>query len=209
MPQVSFEQRVEGLQNYYKALQELDPRDPSHNEVADPAFFYYAGGHHASEPLRQVKAGVIYDIGCHGRVEYSNRGLETMDLREDTDELRAERADVLAVMTAPLTPEDRAYRAERIAGVLANIVSGQAVVLATIGAFRRIESTELVDIDLERELYGVFRNGHVSDRTLTVQYDAPVHFAPTDDVAVGEPVLNLNVPKLFTEEPALLKPRAA
>lgn len=198
MAELSFEQKVQGLQDYYRALTELDPRNPEHSDVANPEFFYYADGHHASHPLQEVKSGVVFDIECHGRVEYGRRGLNAKDLREDTDELRAERADVLAVMTAPLTQEVRDERAERIAGLLSSISRGETLRLTPYDTFhRRYEAPQDAAADIGRSLFGVFRNGHVSSRTLTIQYDSPVTFAPTDDVEVGEPLMHIEVPDLF------------
>lgn len=207
MAEISFEQRVQGLQDYYRVLQELDPSNPERSDVANPDFFYYAEGHHASHPLQEVKSGVAYDIECHGRVEYGKRELNKKDLREDTDELRAERADVLAVMTAPLTAEVRGQRAERIAGVLADIVSGQTLSLTEYDSFhRRYNSPEEVAMDLSRAVFGVFRNGHVSDRVLTVQYDKPDTYLARD---YGEKAMAIDVPALFRGNGVLLEPVAS
>lgn len=201
MAEISFEQKVQGLQRYYRALTELDPSNPEHGEVANPDFFYYGEGYHVSSPLQEVKRGVVFDIECHGRREYGNRGLNKKDLREDTDESRIERADVLAVMTAPLTPEVREQRTERIAGILAAIVSGQTLSLTEYD-----NAPVEVAIDLRRAVFGVFRNGHISDRVLTVQYDRPDTYRSSD---YGEEAVAIDVPALFRGNGVRLEPVAA
>lgn len=207
---LNFEEKVKGLQEYYRAIDEIDPSSADHSDIANPDFFYYADGFHASKPLREVREGALFDLACHGLVEYGRRGLAERDIREDTDETRLERADVLSVLTAPATPELREQRAEHIAGLLAGIVSGQSLELRVYDGFhRRYRETEVLDIDLNRALFGVFRNGHVSTRTLTMQYDSPTTFARTDDTQVGEAVVSLDVPTLFREKPTTLEPVAA
>jgi len=195
---LDFEQKVQGLADYYRALEALDPRNPQHIEVANPAIFYGSHDFHASQALAKVCSRVLYDIGCHGRVEYGRRGLDKNDLREDTDGQRAERADVLAVMTSPIEAAERAQRAERIAGVLACIASGETLSMTRYNrSHHEYEDPQDFAIDSSRAIFGVFTNGHVSDRTLTIQYDTPVTFAPTDDVKVGEHLMRIDVPALF------------
>ncbi len=206
---LGFDAKVQGLIDYYQALKEIDPQNPQHSDVANPDVFYWSGGR-VSQSLAEARRNVTDNIECHGRREYGNRGLASKDLREDTDELRAERADVLAVMTAPLTAELREKRRERIAGVLANITSGETIRMTVYDDFHgRYNAPQEAAIDVSRALFGVFRNGHISSRILTVQYDTPVYFAPTDDLEVGEPVLDIDVPALFKSKALLLKTVAA
>jgi hypothetical protein len=209
---LSFEAKVQGLVDYYHALEELDPKNPDHSEAANPDFFYYAEGHHASYPLREVKAGVLYDIECHARSEYSHfngRGFNLRDLREDTDELRAERADILAVMTAPVVPEVRQERAERIAGLLADISTGKTVKLAWHGrSLNRHVAPQETTFDVTRAMFGVFTNGHISDRNLTIQYDTPVYFSHSGE-QVGEQAMRINIPGLFRPDELLVETIAA
>ncbi|MDB5185565.1 MAG: hypothetical protein JWL85_88 [Candidatus Saccharibacteria bacterium] len=89
----------------------------------------------------------------------------------------------------------REERAERIAGLLSSIVSGETLRLTPYDTFhRRYSAPQEAAADISRALFGVFRNGHVSSRYLTVQYDTPVTFVPSDDVKVGEPLLVFEVP---------------
>jgi len=207
---LGFEDKVKGLLDYYQALRTLDPRDAEHSDIANPDFFYYPDGFHASDSLQKAKQGVLYDVECHARIEYGKRGLGKRDLREDTADQLAERADVLAVMTAPLTTAEREVRGERIAGVLSSIVSGQTVRFTEYDHFHRgFKSPQEVAVDVSRALFGVFANGHVSERILTVQYDTPTTFAPTDDISVGERVVNIDVPALFKGNDLLVEPVAA
>lgn len=195
---IGFEAKVQGLLDYYRALEELDPQNPQHDPVANPDVFYWSGGYSASRSLVEARRSVLDDIACHGRREYGDRDFGSKDLREDTDELRAERADVLAVMTAPLTPELRQQRAGRIAGVLASIAAGNTIRLTEYDSFRRCYAEPVeTAIDVGRALFGVFRNGYIRSRVLTVQYDTPAYSAPTPDVRLGEPVLSMDVPALF------------
>lgn len=201
---LSFEQKIQGLVDYYHALEEMDPKNPDHNEIANPDVFYHAEGHHVSAPLAEARRGVLFDMACHARIEYSQyengvaRGYSVKDLREDTDELRERRADVLAVMTAPIKPEVRQERAERIAGILADISNGKTVRLIPYDrAMRRHEAPQEITFDITRAMFGVFTNGHISDRVLTVQYDTPVYFAHTPDTQVGERAMQIDVPEIF------------
>jgi hypothetical protein len=202
---LSFEEKVQGLINYYRALERLDPQNPQHIDVANPDVFYWSGNV-PSQFLAEARSDVLDNIECHGRIEYREREFAAKDLREDTDELRGERADVLAVMTAPLTPELRQERAKRIAGILAIITSGETVRMTEYNYFNnQYEEPKEVTVDVNRALFGVFRNGHISSRILTVQYDTPVYFKPTDDVEVGEPVFDINVPALFKSHALLFE----
>lgn len=210
--QLGFEQKVQGLVDYYHALDEMDPKNPDHNEIANPSFFYYADGHHVSMPLAEAKNGVLYDMACHALVRYNHwndngRGFNLMDLREDTDELRAERADILAVLTAPIKPEIRQERAERIADILANIVAGKTVRLTQYNRRNRYYGTpQEATLDVSRAIFGVFANGHISDRTLTIQYDTPVYSATHENPAeIGVPAVNINIPEIFRSDGLLLE----
>lgn len=200
MAESSFEQKVQGLQNYYRDLQGLDPVDPGHIEAADPDFFFFDEGHSTSQPLQTIMQSVVHDLECHGRKEYDVRDLRAKDLREDTDELRAERADVLAVMTAPLSDEVREQRAERIATVLGDIASGRPFSLDDYGGGLRAgvhyRKSAKIAIDLNRAVFGMFIIANVYSRVLTVQYDTPVYFYPPDEEGLPEAVVHLDVPML-------------
>jgi hypothetical protein len=204
---LSFEQKVQGLIDYYHALGKLDPLNEDHAEVANPEVLYSGSGSIQSRGMREIQQGLLGDLSNHGRREYGNRGLAALDLREDTDELRAERADVLAVMTAPLTPEVREVRKERIAEVLSCGVSGEPLVVAKFDRSQgRYNQWTEVTVDVSRALFGVFRNGHISDRTLTVQYDKPDTYLASD---YGEKVLDIDIPQLFQSNHLVVEPAAA
>jgi hypothetical protein len=208
---LGFEAKVQGLVDYYRALEELDPRNPEHGDVANPDVFYSGGGFNAGMRLEKAKGGALFDIACHARVEYSRRGFNTADLREDTDELRAQRADVLAVMTSPLETAVREQRAERIAGVLGSLTAGQTLRVTAYDSFRsRYEAPRDIAIDPSRALFGTFVNGHISDRVLTVMYDSPETLASTKNAgSVGEHVMRIDVPALLGDEGLLLETLAA
>jgi len=207
---LGFEEKIHGLIAYHGTLEELNPyNNPNHNELANPELFY-GTAISVHDGIRAAQKSVLFDIACHAHVEYGKRGLGKRDLREDTADQLAERADVLAVMTAPLTTADREARGERIAGILSSIVSGQTVRFTEYDHFHRgFKSPQEVAIDVSRALFGVFANGHVSDRILTVQYDTPTTFAPTGDITVGERVVNIDVPALVKGNSLRVEPVAA
>lgn len=194
---LGFEAKIEGLIEYHRALEELDPRNPLHGDIANPDLFYRDEGAGVSRGLEKAKQSVLYSMGCHARFEYGLRGFAAMDLREDTDERRAQRADVLAVMTGPIEATVRQKRAEHIAGLLSAIASGETVSLESYDdIYHKYNLPRYATADVSRALFAAFRNSDISNRTLTIQYGNPVTFA-TDDKKVGEPLVVIEVPDLF------------
>lgn len=209
MSALGFEQKVEGLQNYAQHLIGVDPQNPDHTDVANPDLFYGSGGVVGSH-IRNAWKCVLGEIGNYGSREYYDRGLETTDLREDTEELRLKRADLLAVMTGPVTPEIRKERTERISVVLADIVSGQTLSLVEFDTFHGwYERPVEVSADPERPLFSVFRNSHISSRDLTIQYEprSPSYPYTRDPV---EKAMTFDISKLFdSPNPISIEPAEA
>ncbi|MGB4759598.1 MAG: hypothetical protein WBP26_06105 [Candidatus Saccharimonadales bacterium] len=191
--ELSFDQKIEGLMGYYQALNAIDPDYADHDEVADPGVFY-ASPVGVSRGLAGARASVLANMGNHARAEYSRKGFGTVDLRGDTP-LLEERADVLAVMTAPLSPEIRVERAGQIADLLGSIARGGTVIKTEYDSFHGTNKVpQEYTIDPNRALFAVFSNGHISDRNLTIQYDTP-HTAPVANP--GERIFSFDVPSLF------------
>jgi hypothetical protein len=180
---LGFEERVEGLTRYYEALRSMDPHDPDHSELADPRFFH-GTGFEASEGIYNAKAGVLFDMACHARREYGARGYDRLDLWEETPEQRAGRADVLAVMTSPIGAEARADRAARILGFLKSVISGQELEIEAFNADSVCIPAQRISVEGGRSLFAVFRNGHLSSRVLTIQYDTPERGPATTGLGV-------------------------
>lgn len=200
---LGFEQKIQGLIGYYQELESMDPTNSDHAEIANPDFFY--GGYSAgvNSGLNIAKESTRKNIGLHAMTEYTRlegRALDTKDLREDTIELRAERADLLSLMTSPLTPELRDERAEKIGEVLDAISSGETISIALHNPFSGSEThfeREEFEIDATRALFGVFRNEHISSRTLHIQYDTPDYKTPRE---AGELVFSLDIPNMFKRD---------
>ena len=195
---LSFDQKVEGLVKYYEALEALDPTREVHDTVANPEIFYGGRGTSVGQELYEARKSVIFDIECHGRSEYYKRDFAKLDLREDSVELRAERADVLAVMTGPIREGEREKRAKTIVELLGAIVNGQEIELTSIDAFGRgYDEPVTAKAQTDRPLFAVFRNGHISARDLSIQYDSPITFARNEEEQVGEEVMRMILPNLF------------
>jgi hypothetical protein len=215
---LSFEEKIEGLMGYYQALEAIDPRNPDHSEIANPDFFHFAQGYHASESLRMAREGVLNDMACHARVEYGHyhgRGFDIRNLHEDSEEMHLERADVLAVVTSPPTPEVRQERAERIADMLASVVAGETLRVTKYHGRadpqepQMVAFEQVVAFDTTRALFAVFREGHISGRTMTFQYDSPLFLTHNPDAVIGKPVLNISLPSMFKQNGIVLERAAA
>jgi hypothetical protein len=201
---LSFEDKIQGLIAYHHTLEEVDPNLDNHSEVANPNLFYGRSGSGVRVPLLDARESVRDSIKCHARAQYEwndgypgSRHFESKDLRRDTDEERAERADILAMMTAPLTPELRKERADHIAGILAAIVSGKTITLTKYNTFRReYDVPQEFTVDAGRALFGVFRNSHITSRVLNVQYDTPVDW-PKEET--GESVIALDIESILRD----------
>jgi hypothetical protein len=206
MAKLNVEQQVEGLQAYYLSLRQLDPRDDERHEAADPAFFYGSGDISVTSALADAKRSVRENIAMLGRAAYGGLAMGAMDLREDNDVLRSWRSDVLALLTGPTTKEIRAERASKIGGVLADILSGQPIVVTEYDKFHRdFKPPQEVTVDTDRPLYGVFRNSHISSTVLTIQYDRPDTYLSVD---YGPEALSFDVPSLFDSKGVTIKPAA-
>lgn len=191
--ELSFDQKIGGLMEYYQELNIIDPYHVDHDLVANPDIFY-GRPVGVSKALTDARESVLDHMGNHASAEYSRRGFEAVNLRGDTP-LLEERADVLAVMTAPLSPKIRTERAGQIADLLGGIARGGTVIKAEYDSFHGTNKVrQEYTIDPNRALFAVFSNGHISDRNLTIQYDTP-HTAPVANP--GERVFSFDVPSLF------------
>ncbi|MDB5175495.1 MAG: hypothetical protein JWM81_353 [Candidatus Saccharibacteria bacterium] len=195
---LSFEQKVQGLVAYHKVLLDIDPHHKGHIEVANPEFFSKLGAPSVSSSLAKARHSVLSYLENHGRQEYDVRGFAAMDLREDTEEIRKQRADVLSVMTAPLDQLTREERGKRISGVLAGIVEGQTLHVSEYDSHQGCyQSAQEIAADTSRPLFGLFVSGLITERVLTIQYDNPVTLAPGNNVIVGNQLVGIDIHALF------------
>jgi|SRR3989344_5061150 len=186
---LTLDDKINGLAAYYEQLTALDP-DNMEKDKRPP---FYWSGITVSDGLRDAKRSLAYDLSCHARVEYGNR-FSKVDLRESDDTQRQERADVLAVMTVPPNPETFYERAEQINEFLGKIVTGEEIAIAEHRWDMFGITANAAQIDTSREIYALFRNGHVSSRILNVQYDTSDTMGERDNLA-----LSVSVPAMFNE----------
>ncbi len=205
---LGFEDKIQRLIEYHESLRQLDPKTAEPGLVGDLRIFYWGDGIGISQSLGDAQESVLQNITGHAKKEYYDRNFAARDLRKETDARRHERADVLSVMTAPLTQELRQERAKRITGVLGLIVEGGPIRMTEYDYNRKPNELTEVTIDTTRPLFGVFRNGHASNRTLNVQYDNSITHAANSDEHVGELVLSVEIPDLFASKPISLEAAA-
>lgn len=209
---LDFEAKVQGLLDCHEAIGQLTTDNAQFGDIANEDIFYWSGGASRiasalAEARWKVRKDIEYDIACHARREYGDQGLGTTDLRQDSQEMMAGRADVLAMMTVPLTPELRQERATRIAAVLSAIATGQTIRATQHDRFGYPQGEPVnVTADTGRGLFGQFRNGHISSRVLTIHYDSPHSLVYPYDMQVGTPLVNLDLPALVEGDQGIRLP---
>lgn len=166
--QQSFDERMSAFADYYQHLEEIDP---DLNKDLKMGLLCFTGlGRH----LREARASVKFAAECTARGEYHSRNFSKKDLRTDTPEERRERAGVLAMVTAPQDPETFQDRAVQIEEMLERIVNGDEIRVAPHRYDgREFRDTQVVSVDIDRPIYLVFDNGHVSGRDVGIYYDRP------------------------------------
>jgi hypothetical protein len=183
-----FEKTFIEFQAQYRAFEVVDPTSGSSSDIV-----------HARQTL-------FDDLAARARREYVDRGLPQTDLRDESDRQLRERADVLAVMTAPTTPKERQLRTHRIAAVFGVILSGQTLRVIPAGT---AGLSEEVTADPDRALFAVFGDHSHYEGRLTFQYDKPYSWPTSADGQPGERLLQIDVPSLFVPRPLMIEPVAA
>lgn len=163
---LTFDQKIQGLADYYEQLGALNPK----NMDADKKPPTYSSAINVVDGIRKAQASLEFDLGCHARVEYGERGFRATDLRDANAEEIRERAGVLAIMTAPSTPEAFFEGAARIEELLGKIVSGEELRIAEHFYDGWYFDAQSVAVDTSRPLFTSF-NGHISGRDMCIQYD--------------------------------------
>jgi hypothetical protein len=205
MANIGFEENVQGLQNYYLALDLIDPESPSAIEAAKTDMYFSDGKQQVASQIKKAKEIVAADIGHLGRSRYFNLGFDRRPINSGPEEIIQERADILAVVTGALTQEIRANRAQKIAKLLSAITSGQEMVLTAYDVVKaEYKQPKHIEIEPGRLIYGVFHSDRISSRRLTFQYDNPSAHLPTQQPA--EKILDVELPELFYENALLLGP---
>jgi hypothetical protein len=194
MSDLSFEQKVENLQGFYKSMRVMSPRADDPSPELDAIIFSPSVEHVVARGIADILAGVKDEIGFLGRREYTDQKYGLRDLRADTPDELMKRADILAVVTSPLTQEVREERAQSISEILESIVGGEPVASVGYDSFmgvRTVSDDEIVDVT--RPLHLLFPNGHVTSRVLAVQYDT----AETHGRGTYERPLKIDLNALF------------
>lgn len=154
-----------------------------------------------------LRSSLLNDMSFLGREEYRRLELANQDLRSETDASRAVRVGILAVMTRPVEAAVRHQRTEIIAGMLGHVTSGNTIQVRrfdpSLGGYM---PPRRLTVDPERPIFAVFREGHVSGTTLTLQHDTPVT-SPLSQA--GASITSLYLPKLFDGDSLPIEPAAA
>jgi|GEM_PF-4661447 len=196
--ELSFEDKVKSLTEYWYQLREMAPEN-ARSDSALRQSLYSGDGFSINRLLSEARASVAYDIGCHASREYYKRGFGSSDLHKDKPGDRRERSDILAVMTVPLTAENRDHRTERIEDLLEKILAGNTINVASFVSDPYSYPAQTVEIDPSRPLFGVF-NPHISDRALHFRYDTPEG---------GETALHIGMNAMFVGKGIILEPAQA
>lgn len=173
MAEISFEEKISGLATYYTALSDLEPREGNTNPVANPDYFY--GGDSGAIGFMHQHRVILGSMARLGREEYMRRGFAEADIRREGSDELAERASILAVMTAettthPFTPEIRSERANHIVELLGMLSSARSLKVAEYNDdTREHEEPRLIRFDPGSPLYAFFRTSHWLESNLTVQ----------------------------------------
>jgi hypothetical protein len=216
--QLDFETRMQRLLACHETVGQLLTCNDQFGDISHEDIFYWPGAvtgiaRTIAEARHKVQEDIKYNIACHARREYGVRGFGTSDLRQDNPETITSRADILAMMTAPLTPELRQERSARISSVLTAFATGQTIRAARHDRFGKPQGqpTE-VAADIGRALFAQFRNGHISSQILTIHYDSSHSIPPDDNAAdprhskLGTPIIDINLPTLVAGEQGIYIP---
>lgn len=164
---LTLDQKIQGLADYYE---QLDALNPDNMDAAGKRPPTYSSAFSVVDGIRKAQSSLEFDLGCHARVEYGERGFRGVDLRDASPEEIRERAGILTIMTAPPTPEAFFEGAARIEELLGKIVSGEEIRIAEHRYDCWHFDAQSVTVDTSRPLFTSF-NGHISGRDMRLQYD--------------------------------------
>ncbi|MDB5176016.1 MAG: hypothetical protein JWM81_874 [Candidatus Saccharibacteria bacterium] len=196
----SYSHRMEALVGYYQKLDALDPTSPGHHAQADRINFVsgYDLATDVLDPITLLKDNVRRHIGINARIQYTNGGLERKDIRKDTGKQRTERADLMAMITAPVEKGERQSRAARIASFLGHVADGATLLIPDFSVDTSLYQTRKVTISGNGPLLAQF-DSHVASTVLNLHDGRPLRGSGGEEFFSDGILCTVPLPLLFQE----------